>query len=570
MTHPAAVPTSPKSMKLLIIGGVAGGATASARARRVNEAAEITILERGGYVSFANCGLPYYISGDIKSRDKLLLQNPQGFKERYNVDVKVRSEAVQIDREKKVVVVKNMDTGATHEERYDKLILSQGAAPIVPELPGSKSPHCFTIRDLDDTDRIQAFLNQNTAKTGVIVGGGFIGVEMAEALVARGVKTTLLEKAAGVLSAVLDEEYSALCGQVMQSHGVTLLTGASIASVDAAAKTVSLEDGRTIPADIVIFSIGIRPEVLMAKAAGLEMGKSGAILVNDLLQTSDPDIYAVGDMAEITHRVTGKKVRIPLGGPANRQGRIAGNNAAGGHMVYKGALGSWVVKCFDHTAGATGLTENMCKANQIDYGSSTVHLNHHAGYYPGAEMLQLKLIYQRSTGLVLGCEAFGKEGIDKRVDVVATAIAGKLTLEDLEELDLSYAPPYSSANDPVNVASFVASNARSGYSPSISVAELVTMLNDDKVQIIDVRGPGEWEGGHIDAKNVALIPLPNLRARLAEVPRDKKIALHCRTGMRSHVALRCLMQNGITNVVNISGGFLSISQNPRVPVAKGK
>eukprot|EP00741_Cyanophora_paradoxa_P022284 tig00000246_g21513.t1 len=566
----AEVPKNPEKARIVIVGGVAGGATASARARRVNEKAEITILERGGYVSFANCGLPYYLSGDIASRDKLLLQNPQGFKDRYNVDVKVRTEVVRIDRARKVVVARNVDTGAESELPYDRLVLSQGAAPIVPDLPGATAAHVFTIRDLDDTDRIQAFLNKNTAKTAVIVGGGFIGVEMAEAMVARGLRTTLLERGAGIMRGVLDAEFSDLCTRVLQKHGVTVLANSGIASVDEGKKTVGLADGRELPADLVIMAVGVRPEVALAKAAGLEVGATGGVAVNELMQTSDPDIFAVGDMAEVTHRVTGRKVRVPLGGPANRQGRVAGNNAAGGRMAYPGTLGSWVVKLFDHTAGATGLTEDTARAAGLSFGAVTVHPNHHAGYYPGAEPLQLKLIFEKGTGRVLGCEAFGKAGVDKRVDVVAAAIAGRISLEELEDIDLSYAPPYSSANDPVNMAAFVASNASTGYSPAITPAELVPLLNDPAVAIVDVRGAGEWEAGHLAASNVRNVPLPELRARLGEIPRDRRVVVHCQVGMRGHIALRCLVQNGFSDVRNVTGGFKSMAQHAALPVAKGK
>ncbi len=540
--------------KIVIIGGVAGGATAAARARRLDETAEITIIEMGKYVSFANCGLPYFISGDIKNRNKLLLQTPKGFNDRYKIQVLVETEAIAINREEKYVLVKNH----LGEQKifYDKLILSQGGRPIVPDIPGAKSPHVFILRDLTDMDSIHEFIQNHHPKNAVVVGGGFIGLEMAEALHKRGLKVTIVEKADQVMINH-DKEFSEMILQHLKEHQIEVFLKTSLTSIDLNSKTATLEDGSKIPADVILFSIGVRPELNLVKQAGLAIGETGGALVNEYLESSDPDIYIIGDMAEITQRVSGKKVRVPLAGPANRQGRIAASNALGEKRKYKGALGSSIVKIFHKTAAMTGLSEKVLKQNGIQYDVATVHPNHHAGYYPGAKQLTLKLLYSKPDGKILGAQAFGEEGVDKRIDVIATAILGNLTVFDLEEVDLAYAPPYSSANDPVNMACFVAENNLISFSPTISAEEFFKQIKENPSAIVlDVRDHSELHSGFLP--NSLNIPLNHLRSKLHELPKDKDIYIHCRVGYRGHLATRILLQNGFTRVKNISGGYISL------------
>ncbi len=538
--------------KILIIGGVAGGATAAARARRSDESAEITILERGGYISFANCGLPYYISGEIKSRSNLILQSPESFFSRYKILVKLHTEAIEINRTDKFVLA-NTSSG-TEKYYYDKLILSQGANPILPDIPGITTENSFTLRDIDDMDKIHDFIDKSAPKTAVVVGGGFIGIEMAEALVERGIKVSLVEKYKHVMP-IADPEFGETIRRTFEEKTVSVVTSDSAVGYNSIEKKLILESGSELSAEMVLFSIGVRPELDLIKKAGLEIGKTGGVVVNEFMQSSDPDIYVVGDMAEITNRITGDKTRIPLAGPANRQGRIAGDNVCGGKKKYTGSIGSSVVKVFDKTFAMTGLTEKQAK--NLDAASVTVHPNHHAGYYPGAKQLSLKLTFSNKTGKVLGAQAFGTEGVEKRVDVIATAIVGGLHIEDLEELDLCYAPPFSSANDPVNMASFVSANHKSGFSPTVSVEEFLSKQNSNKsIYVIDVRDPNEYKRGNLPI--AVNIPLPELRERLSEIPKDKEIYVHCQVGFRGHLATRILLQSGFRNVFNISGGYKSL------------
>lgn len=539
-----------KNRKIVIIGGVAGGATAAARARRVDEHAEITLVEMSGYVSYANCGLPYYIGGDIKERSKLLLQTPRGFHDRYRVRVLTHTEALKIDREKKEVLVRGPDGEQTLS--YDSLILSQGGSPVVPPLPGIPSQHAFTLRNVEDTDAIHDFVEQAKPRTAVIAGGGFIGLEMAEALHSRGLSVQVVEKF-NQLMPPLDPEFAEFVRQELERNSIHVHLNTGLASVDQ--HEVRLEDGQVLPADLVILSMGVRPQTSMAKEAGLEIGPTGGVLVNGAMQSSDPSIFVVGDMAEIVHRITGKKVRVPLAGPANRQGRIAGSNAAGARMTYAGAMGTSVVKICERTAAATGLTEKAAKEAGIQTSSVFVHANHHAGYYPGAKQLTLKVVFETKTGRVLGAQAFGSEGVDKRIDVIATAIAGKLTVEDLESLDLSYAPPFSSANDPVNTAGFIGANSRSGFSPVVS-PDVFQTIDKSEIAILDVRDDAETARGFV--AGAIKIPLPQLRDRLNEIPRDRPVYAYCFSGMRSYLAARILMQNGFEKVYNVAGGYRSI------------
>ncbi len=540
--------------KLLIIGGVAGGATAAARARRLDEDAEITILERGPYVSFANCGLPYYISRAIAKRSKLLLQTPEGFDSRYNIKVLVDTEAVEIDRAGKRVRARGPE-GETWLE-YDKLIMSQGGNPVIPPVQGADSPNAFKLWTIPDMDRIVKFLDEEKPKSVVVAGGGFIGLEMAEAFRERGLETTIVELLPRLMS-VMDPEFGAMIAAKLESLGVRVKTGVGVKAVHASSREVELSDGLRIPGDMLLFSVGVRPELALAKAASLAIGPSGALQVDERLATSDPDIYAAGDMVEILNRVSGKKARIPLAGPANRQGRIAATNALGGNMKYNGALGTSVVKVFDATAASTGLTEAAARDAGFEVGSASIFKDHHATYYPGYKEMALKLIYDRKSGRLLGAQAFGEEGVEKRIDVLATALLGRMTLSDLAELDLAYAPPYSSANDPVNVAAMVGLNDLSGYSPLETAAQLKKVLaaGGDEL-VLDVRNRVEYDEGHIAGS--LNLPLDELRFSLEDLPAGKRIHVLDRTGFRGHLALRILKKRGYDAVFNLSGGYMSV------------
>lgn len=538
-------------MNLVIIGGVAAGATAAARARRISEKAAITLFERGPYVSYANCGLPYFVSGDIPDRSDLLLQTPEGFRDRYGVTVHVDTEILAIDRARKVVRAR--DAAGEREVPYDKLILAQGGQPVMPPLPGMDAAHVFKLWTVPDMDRIHDFIAQRAPRHAVVVGGGFIGLEMAEAFRQRGLETTVIELQPTVM-AVMDPEFGRRVEGELAENGVRVLTGAGVAAVREG--SVELADGRQVPADLVLFSVGVRPELTLAKAAGLTIGPSGGLLVDEHLQTSDPDIYAAGDMVEVQQRISGRRIRVPLAGPANRQGRIAASNAMGQAMRYAGALGTSVVKIFEATAAMTGLTEKAARDSGFDVGVAVIHKDHHAGYYPGAEEMALKLVYDRKTTRLLGAQAFGRAGVDKRIDVLATALVGEFTLADLAELDLAYAPPYSSANDPVNLAAFIGENDCSGFSPLVTAAELKAALADPETFVLDVRKPPEYAKSHL--KGAHNVPVDALRAQLDQLPRDRRILVHCRSGFRAHLAVRILKEHGFSRVANVTGGYVSI------------
>ncbi len=537
-------------MKLIVIGGVAAGATAAARARRISEDADITLFERGPYVSYANCGLPYFISGDIPDRSELLLQTPEGFNARYGVKARVNTEIVAIDRSQKRVLAR----GSQGEEwvPYDKLILAQGGQPLMPPIPGMDAPHVYKLWTVPDMDRIHDALEQGRSKTAVVVGGGFIGLEMAEAFQKRGLATTVIELQPSVM-AVMDPEFGRRIASELQENGVSVITGVGVQAINE--HGVELSDGRQVPADLVLFSVGVRPELTLAKQAGLSLGPSGGLLVDEHLQTSDPDIYAAGDMVEVQQRVSGRRIRVPLAGPANRQGRIAASNALGQAMRYSGAIGTSVVKIFEATAAMTGLTEKAARDTGFEVGVAILHKDHHAGYYPGAEEMALKLVYDRKTARLLGAQAFGRAGVDKRIDVLATALHGQFTLSDLAELDLAYAPPYSSANDPVNLAAFIGLNDLSGFSPLVTPAELKVEFDAGEAYVLDVRTAAEFAKSHL--KTAQNIPLDDLRDRLDALPNDRRILVHCRSGFRAHLAVRILKARGF-DVSNVTGGYVSI------------
>jgi NADPH-dependent 2,4-dienoyl-CoA reductase/sulfur reductase-like enzyme/rhodanese-related sulfurtransferase len=542
------------STRLLIIGGVAGGATAAARARRLSEDAEITVLERGPYVSYANCGLPYFISGDIENRAKLLLQTPEGFEARYGVKVRVNTEALELDRAGKRVRVRGPEGEVWLG--YDKLVLAQGGNPLTPPVTGADARHVFRMWTVPDMDRIHGFLVEEKPRSAVVVGGGFIGLEMAEGFRKRGLDVTVVELLPTVMG-VMDRPFGVQVARELEANGVRVVTGAGVAAIHAGEKTVELSDGRRIPAELVLFSVGVRPELTLAKAAGLAIGPSGGLQVDDRLRTSDPDVHAAGDMVEVVHRVSGRKLRIPLAGPANRQGRIAATNALGGALRYSGAAGTSVVKIFEATAAMTGLTERAAREAGLDVGVAVIHKDHHAGYYPGAKEVSLQLVYERKTARLLGAQAFGHAGVEKRIDVLATALHGTMTVHDLAELDLAYAPPYSSANDPVNVAAFVAENDLSGFSPLVTAAQLKAELaSRTPPLVLDVRNRGEWARGAL--RGATRIPVDELRWELETLPRDRRIVVHCRSGFRAHLALRILKERGFQDVANVTGGWLSM------------
>jgi NADPH-dependent 2,4-dienoyl-CoA reductase/sulfur reductase-like enzyme/rhodanese-related sulfurtransferase len=486
------------------------------------------------------------------------------------VKVLTGTEAVEIDRTEKRVRIRGQEGIAFLA--YDKLILAQGGSPVVPPIEGAASPNVFTIWTIPDMDRIHEFIDSRKPESAVIAGGGFIGLEMAEAFSRRGVATSVVELLPRLMP-MLDPEFGALVAQRLEAHGVRVITGQGIKAVHAACSEVELSDGRKLPASLVLLAVGVKPELTLAREAGLEIGKAGGLLVDDRMQTSDPDIYAAGDMVEIRNRVTGASARLPLAGPANRQGRIAASNALGLSQRYGGALGTSVVKVFDAAVASTGLTERAARAAGIDAGAAIVVKDHHAAYYPGSRELTLKIVYERGTGRLLGAQAFGEEGVEKRIDVLATALAGKLTLHEIAELDLAYAPPFSSANDPVNVAAFVGLNDISGFSPVCTASEAKSRISAPAASapaagpsaasapggtplLLDVRTLNEFETSHL--RSALHIPVDELRFRLEEVPRDRPIIIYCRSGFRGHLALRILKENGFSDVQNLTGGWVAI------------
>ncbi|RJP43103.1 MAG: CoA-disulfide reductase [Desulfobacteraceae bacterium] len=543
-------------MKLLIVGGVAGGATAAARARRLNEHAEIILFERGEFISFANCGLPYYIGDIIKKRQNLLVTTADDFRNRYAIDVRVFCEVASIDRSAKTVTVKNLESGKTYTETYDKLMLAPGAEPVKPPLAGIELENIFNLRNIPDMDRIKAFVDRNKPESAVVVGGGFIGLEMAENLVHRGVGVTIVERLEHVMP-LLDHEMAGLVQGYLEEKRVDCIRSDGIKSFaqDGKRLAVETEKGRRLVCDLAIVCVGIRPENRLAKDAGLEIGPMGGIRVDASMRTSDPDIYAVGDATEIFDYLTGRRTTTPLAGPANKQGRIAADNIMGRSSTFKGTLGTSVVKIFDATLASTGLSEKILKARDIPYLVSYTHSGSHASYYPGAEMMAIKLLFAPNNGRILGAQIFGREGVDKRIDVIATAIHGSMTVFHLEELELAYAPPYSSAKDPVNIAGFAAANLIRGDVRNINWEEF-TLLDPENDVLLDVRNRDELkQSGKI---NGALhIPLHELRSRLSGLDSKKRYIPFCAVGLRGYIAHRILIQSGFDSR-NLSGGFKTL------------
>lgn len=541
-------------VRIVIVGGVAGGMSAATRARRVNEDASITVLEKGGFISYANCGLPYYIDGRIAPSQKLLLTTPQAVASRYNIDARVGHKALRIDRQRKMVAVQEVAGGREYELPYDKLILALGANPIIPAIDHVAAPNVFVVRAVEDIIATDAWIKGEGAKKAVVVGAGYIGLEMAETLRHAGLDVTVIEKMPHPLP-IQDPEMVAPIRTALAGAGVELITGDGLKALQAQGAggrvtAVQTESGKTIPADLVILSIGVRPNIALAQSAGLDIGQSGAVKVDEYQRTSDADIYAVGDMAEVIHGVTGQATRIPLAGPANRAGRLAGEHAAAGRSAPAGqVLGTAIVQVFDIACGITGLSEAAARRAGLDVDTAYVLPANHASYYPGAKQMRLKLVYEKPTGRVLGAQATGAEGIDKRLDIIATAIHFRGTIDDLAELDLAYAPQFGSAKDPVHYAAFVAQNQQRELTPATA-----PHWGAEDRMLVDVRTPKEFaEGAMPGAIN---IPVDQLRDRLGELDPAKGITIHCQVGLRGHVATRILKQHGFGDVLNLKGGYL--------------
>ncbi|EDL69835.1 FAD-dependent oxidoreductase [Vibrio campbellii] len=557
--------------KIVIIGGVAGGASAAARARRLSEDAEIIMFERGPFVSFANCGLPYHIGGDIQERSKLLLQTPESFLARFNVDVRVMNEVVSINRQDKSVTVKNLLDCSEYQESYDFLLLSPGAGPVVPPIPGIDNPLTHSLRNIPDMDRIIKTIETNKVEHATVVGGGFIGLEMMEAFHQLGVKTTLVEMADQVMTPV-DREMAGFAHAEIREKGIDLRLGVALSSVEYVANqsianieageddahqhlqgklTLSLNNGDQLDTDILIMAIGVRPETKLAQEAGLQIGSLGGIYTNEYMQTSDPSIYAVGDAVEEKDFVTGEQTLVPLAGPANRQGRMAADNMLGRQETYQGTQGTAICKIFDLAVASTGKNEKQLKRENIAYEKVYVHTASHASYYPGAETVSFKMLFDPATGKILGAQAVGKDGVDKRIDVMAVAQRAGMTVEQLQHLELTYAPPYGSAKDVINQAAFVANNIIKGDATAIHFDE-IDNLSENQV-LLDVRNPGELESvGFIEGS--INIPVDQLRQRMNELPKDKEIVIYCQVGLRGNVAYRQLVNSGF-KARNLLGGY---------------
>lgn len=541
-------------MKVIIVGGVAGGATAAARLRRLDENAEIIMIERSGYVSYANCGLPYYIGGTITDRSKLTLQTPQSFRNRFGIDARVRQEVVAIDRAAHTVTVRRLDDGTEYVEGYDKLILSPGARPVTPDLPGIDTERLFTLRTVEDTYAIADFIEREQPRRATVVGAGFIGLEMAENLRERGFEVTVVQRGKHVMP-VFDADMASLLHNHLREHGVKLLLQADVTGFSENADGISttLADGHVLESDLVMLSIGVAPESTLAREAGLELGLRGSIKVDATMRTSDPDIYAVGDAVEVTNVVTGSPALIALAGPANKQGRIAADNICGRESEFGGSQGSSVLKLFEFDAASTGLTLTAARAAGIDAEAVILSPANHATYYPGAETMTLKVVFERGTGRILGGQAIGRGGVDKRIDVLAVAIRARMTAADLTEFDLAYAPPYSSAKDPVNMAGFMIENILDDLVDQVTWDEALELAAEDGDAILlDTRTAGEHARGGIEG--ALHIPVDELREHLDELPRDKRLLVFCASGLRSYVACRILSQHGFA-CANVSGGY---------------
>ena len=535
-------------MKIVIVGGVAGGATAAARIRRLDENSEIIIFERSGYVSYANCGLPYYIGGEIADKEDLFLQTPEGFWSRFKIDVRTLHEVTKINRERKTVTVLDKINGKVFEESYDKLILSPGAKPVMPDFCKGDCSNIFTLRTVEDTLKIREFTDNYPIKTAVIIGGGFIGLEMAENLKNRGIDVTVIQKGDHLLNTV-DSDIASFIHTNLRTKGINILLNTNVKSIE---DNNVITDCQEIPADMVVVSVGVSPENALAKDAGLALGVKGAIAVSDNMQTSDEDIYAVGDAVEVENFISKDKAVITLAGPANKQGRIAADNICGINSTYKGTQGASVIKLFDMTVASTGMTETQLKLSNIAYEKVILSPLSHAGYYPGATVMTLKVIFEKETYKILGAQAVGYEGVEKRIDVIATAIFAGLTADKLKDLELSYAPPYSSAKDPVNMAGFIIENMKNGIVKQFYYEDIPSLQKRDDVTLLDTRTVYEYMRGH--AEGFINIPVDELRERLTELDKSKPVYVMCQSGLRSYLATRILMQNGF-DAYNFAGGY---------------
>lgn len=597
---------SAMSKRIVIVGGVAGGASAAARMRRLDESASIVVLERGPHVSFANCGLPYFIGGEIDAEQKLLLQTPLSLKNRFNLDVRIHSEVVRIDRSNRTLEVRDLAADRTYSEPYDHLVLSTGAAPLKPPIPGIERPGHFTLRNIPDMQAIHQWLRSagapqdsrlcgddgsvirehgpviaaeagipcewsNGDRRAVIVGGGYIGLEMAEQLHRRGLHVTIAEALPQVM-APLDVEMAAMLHQELRRQGVDLRLGHPVAAFDspaadesAKASVVVLKDGSRLPADVVILGLGVRPETKLAREAGLTLGERGGIRVDEHLRTSDPAIFAVGDAVEVKHAITGEWSLIPLAGPANRQGRIAADNIHGGALTYHGTYGTAILRLFNLTAACTGANEKMLRQMGIAYQAAHLHPGSHAGYYPGARPMALKILFDPGNGRLLGAQAVGEDGVDKRIDVLATALAARMTVDDMAELELAYAPPFGSAKDPINLAGMAGQNVIAGRVRFVQWHE-VAELDPHATLLLDVRDDVERRRGAIPGS--IHIPLNDLRARLDELPRGRTLIAYCHSGQRSYYACRLLSQHGF-DCASLTGSYKTWKSAQASPVATG-
>lgn len=535
-------------MKTIIIGGVAGGASAAARLRRLDETAEIIILERGEFISFANCGLPYFIGGEITDRNMLTLQTPSSFMARFNIDVRVFSEAIKISPDTKTVTVKDLNTGKTYEESYDNIILSPGAEPFKPNISGIEAANVFTLRNIPDTLKIKSYIETAEPRSAVVIGGGYIGVEMAENLAKAGLQVSIVELADHLI-APLDFDMAADVHRYIKAKGIRLYLNNGVKAIDGS--KVILQNGE-ISADMVIMSVGVRPETSLAKDCGIVLNSRGSIIVDSRMRTNIPNIFAVGDAVEVKNYVTKSAAFIPLAGPANKQGRIAADNIAGFESEYKGTQGSAVLKLFDMTVATTGLNEKSAEAAGIDFNKIYTYSASHASYYPGGNMMSVKILWDRKTLKIIGAQIVGFDGVDKRMDVIASAIRFGAKVTDLAELELCYAPPYSSAKDPVNMAGFVAENIISGKVKQFFWHDVENLPRDGSVTLLDVRTATERARGHIDG--FMHIPLDSLRERINELPKDKPVYVHCHSGLRSYIACRILAGNGF-DCYNLAGGW---------------
>ena len=540
-------------MKVIIVGGVAGGATAAARIRRLDEQAEIVVFERSGYISYANCGLPYYIGGIIQDRSELTLQTPESFFSRFRVAMRVRHEVTAIHPDQKTISVKNLETGEEFEESYDKLLLSPGAKPTQPRLPGVGLDKLFTLRTVEDTFRIKEYINENHPRSAVLAGGGFISLELAENLRELGMEVTIVQRPKQLMNP-FDPDMAAFIHSEMRRHGVKLALGHTVEGFQeqVGGVDVLLKDEAPLHADMVVLAIGVSPDTGLAKEAGLELGVKGSIVVNDRMETSAPDIYAVGDAVQVKHFVTGQDVLLSLAGPANKQGRIAADNICGGDSRYLGSQGSSVIKVFSMTAATTGVNETNARKAGLDVDTVILSPMSHAGYYPGGKVMTMKVVFEKGTYRLLGAQIVGYEGVDKRIDVLATAIRAGMKATELKDLDLAYAPPYSSAKDPVNMAGFMIENIAKGVLKQWHLADVDTLPRDGSVTLLDTRTVGEFDGGHIDG--FLNIPVDELRERLGKLDKSKPVYVICQSGLRSYIACRILAGNGF-ECYNFSGGF---------------